>query len=56
MNIFVGMIVDIFGGSSQNWTIFGVISLHFRALLKLRVQNLKIFFFFFFFFLGGGGG
>ena len=56
MNIFVGMIVDIFGGSSQNWTIFGVISLHFRALLKLRVQNLKIFFFFFFFFWGGGGG
>ena len=44
MNIFVGMIVDIFVGSSQNWTIFWVISIHFKALLKVRVQNWKIFF------------
>ena len=32
--------VDIFGGSSQNWTnYFRVISMHFRGFLKVKVQN-----------------
>ena len=37
--------MDILGGSSQNWTIFWVISMHFGFyFLKVKVKN------------GGGGG
>ena len=31
--------VDIFGGSSQNLTIFHVISMHFRVFSSVKVQN-----------------
>ena len=54
--------MDIFGGSSQNWTILGSFLSILGSLLKAKVQNGGIFlgvakfFFFFFFFLGGGGG
>ena len=27
------------GGSSQNWTVLGVISMHFRVFLLVNVQN-----------------
>ena len=37
-------LVDIFGGSSQNWAIFRVISMHFRVFLKVKVQNGGYFF------------
>ena len=40
--------MDIFWGSSQNWTIFkgylGVISMHFGSFLKVKVQNRGYFF------------
>ena len=31
--------MDIFGGSSQNWTIFRVISMHLGSSLSVKVQN-----------------
>ena len=30
--------VDIFGGSSQKWTVLGVISMHLGSFLKVKVQ------------------
>ena len=35
--------MDIFGGSSQNWASFRLISMQFRAFLRSKVQNLDIF-------------
>ena len=45
MNIFWGYedFVNIFGGSSQNWASFRVISMHFRDFFKVKVQNWDIF-------------
>ena len=40
--------MDIFGGPSQNWTILGVISIHFRVFLRSR-HRMGILW-------GGGGG
>ena len=56
--------MKIFGGLSQNWTIFrGSILCILGSFLKVKVQNrgyfwgvAKISFFFYFFFVGGGGG
>ena len=35
--------VDIFGGSSQNWASFRVISMQFRVFFKVNVQYWDIF-------------
>ena len=35
--------VDIFFGSSQSWTSLRVISIQFRVLFKVKVQNCIIF-------------
>ena len=45
MNIFLGYedFVDIFWGSSQNWTSLRVIYMQFGAFFKLKVQNWDIF-------------
>ena len=44
MNIFLGYenFVDIFFGSSQNWASLMVISMQFRVVLKVKVQNWDI--------------
>ena len=45
MNIFLGYedFVDIFLGSSQNWTSLRVISMQFMVFFKVKVQNWGIF-------------
>ena len=45
MNIFWDMKIlwIFFGGSSQNWASFRLISMQFRAFLRSKVQNLDIF-------------
>ena len=35
------LIVDIFGGSPQNWTTFGVISIQLRVFLKVKIQKIQ---------------
>ena len=35
--------VDVFLGSSQNWASLRVISMQFRVLFKINVQNWEIF-------------
>ena len=48
----------LFGGSSQNWTIFGSLLCILGSFLRpvYRMGIFLSFFSFFFFFLGGGGG
>ena len=46
MNIFLDMKIlrIFFGGSSQNWASFRVISMHFRVFLKVKGTELGYFF------------
>ena len=46
MNIFWGYedFVDIFWGSSQNWTSLRAISMQFRVFFMVKVQNWDYFF------------